>query len=242
MVDGDRRRHTPRKPEAGYALLAVLWICVGVGAAGFAISEAAGSAIAASHNRMALTRAAWDARGCLAYTRAALVRVFHAQSDAARPETASLWERVDRLVSKSPPPAAFACTVSAHPASQRPDSLPSDSTADTAAVYLNRAPVDVLAGLPGFTSETVEIIVAARRRARPIMSIEELTSKLSRDGRKALLAASSALRGRIAFYMPAWLITVRAAAGQPSVDMVVEQRVALESGGLIWLDRRWRAE
>jgi type II secretory pathway component PulK len=67
MSGATRRRH-----EAGYALLAVLWMTVGIAGLAFLIAENARDAIATSRNRIALTEAAWNASACGAHLRAVL--------------------------------------------------------------------------------------------------------------------------------------------------------------------------
>jgi type II secretory pathway component PulK len=79
--------NSARRQDSGYALLAVLWITVGVGALTFMISTAARDAIGTSRNRIALAQASWSAAACLAETRAVLADAL-SDRDNARASTA----------------------------------------------------------------------------------------------------------------------------------------------------------
>jgi type II secretory pathway component PulK len=119
----------PDRRRGGYALLAVLWVCVGVAALGIAIAGASREAVARSRNRVALAQAEWLARGCLAETR---VRVAEA---LARPAATmdgrtmvDAWIRLDSVLAPLPG-ADDGCRVTARPAgaaldvNTAPDSL-----------------------------------------------------------------------------------------------------------------------
>ena len=100
-----------RKQEGGYALLAVLWMTVGITAIAFLITTTARSTIATSRNRVALTVAAWSAEACAAYARAALldthsIDAFH-QLD------------VGQILRASHPPADLDCELTVRPVGSR---------------------------------------------------------------------------------------------------------------------------
>jgi len=103
--------------RAGFALLATLWICVGISALTWLISVSAREAIASSRNRMALTTAQWRAQACLTFERDALREDLSGESRGAD-SSASLWNYVDRLLSERPAPLRD-CSISARPVGAR---------------------------------------------------------------------------------------------------------------------------
>jgi general secretion pathway protein K len=104
-------------PRAGYALLATLWMCVGIGALTWLIAVNAQEAMASSRNRMALTAGLWRAQACLVFEREAL-RDKLSQGRMENDSTGSLWNYVDRLLHEAPPPLPD-CSVSARPVGAR---------------------------------------------------------------------------------------------------------------------------
>lgn len=156
-------RLTIERGAEGYALLAVLWICVGVGALGIAIAAAARDSIARSRNRTALAQAEWVARGCLARVQA---RVAEALAPPAVPRPADralpdAWNRLDSVVAPSPasvPSSPEAeCTVAAR--------------ATGATLDVNAAPEPLLAavlrnaGVPPARADTLAASLADWRDA-----------------------------------------------------------------------------
>ena len=107
-------------PRAGYALLATLWICVGIGALTWLISVSAREAIAASRNRIALTQGLWRAEACLALERDALRDALSREVVARRDSSGSLWNYVDRVVRERPTPVRD-CSLSARAVGSRLD-------------------------------------------------------------------------------------------------------------------------
>lgn len=146
--------------QRGYALLAVLWICTGAGASAFVVSAVAAEAMATSRNRIALTRASWTARGCVARLRTTL--------HAALTSDARQWDHVDHLVRQSAVPERFACTFTAHAVGARLD--------------INATPESLLtrlftrSGLRPAAAESAAVAVAARRAIRPFDDMRELRS------------------------------------------------------------------
>lgn len=102
-------RHDPR---AGYVLLAMLWICAGVGALTWLISVSARQAMATSRNRMSLTAGSWQARACLAFGRERL-------RDALSQQLPDVWLHVDRVLRGNAPVPG--CTLSARVVGARLD-------------------------------------------------------------------------------------------------------------------------
>jgi type II secretory pathway component PulK len=104
-------------PRAGYALLATLWICAGLGALTWLISVSAREAMATSRNRMAVARATWLARGCLAGARETI--------RAARALDRGSWNRIDQLL-RDRLPGRESCALEARAVGSRLDVNSSD--------------------------------------------------------------------------------------------------------------------
>jgi general secretion pathway protein K len=95
-------RSTPpptRGGNAGFALIAVLWVMVGLSALALAGTLAARDAVSAATNRAELARAAWAAEDCLERARAAVSAAL-ADARAEGPE-APTWRALDRAVGAS---------------------------------------------------------------------------------------------------------------------------------------------
>jgi general secretion pathway protein K len=103
----------------GFALLAALWILVGVTALVLAVALAGREATNAARNRVALARARWHAADCLERARAALGEtVSHAQPGLS--SVAEGWGAGDHVVAASPL-LAEGCAVSVRAAGARVD-------------------------------------------------------------------------------------------------------------------------
>ena len=106
---------TPRHdPRAGYVLLAMLWICAGIGALTWLISVSAREAMATSRNRMSLTEGSWQAQACLAFGRERLRDAL-----ALSQQRPDVWLHVDRVLRENAPLAG--CTLSARVVGARLD-------------------------------------------------------------------------------------------------------------------------
>ena len=103
----------PTSPRNGYALLAVLWISMGVSALLFAVSVEARQAIGTARNRIALTEATWSAAGCFAYARAAVTDSLLAAERTGSVAVTKAWNVVDHLLSNVSVPSFFQCHVAA---------------------------------------------------------------------------------------------------------------------------------
>ncbi len=114
----------------GYALLATLWICVGIGAFTLLISVSTREAIAASRNRMALTTGLWLTRACLTFEREALRGALSQQAAAGIDSAGPLWNYVDRLVTERPS-AVSGCSLSARAVGSRLDINAADESTVT---------------------------------------------------------------------------------------------------------------
>jgi type II secretory pathway component PulK len=97
-----------RRPDReGFALLAVLWVMVGVVALSSAATLVARQTLAGVRNRIALTEASWQAEGCAAAVLAAVHEVV-----ARREEDQSGWSMLGRLVARDPTVRTAPCDVS----------------------------------------------------------------------------------------------------------------------------------
>jgi general secretion pathway protein K len=93
----------------GFALLAVLWVLVGVTALGLLLMRTARDEVGAIRNRVARTRAAWLAEGCAERVRAV---VDDAMTEMRRVDSA--WQALDSMVAASP--MRIGCDVTLVPA------------------------------------------------------------------------------------------------------------------------------
>jgi general secretion pathway protein K len=69
-----------RRDDLGFALLAVLWVVVALGALGLAARLAARESVATTQNRIALAHARWDAEGCIERARLLIDRALREAS------------------------------------------------------------------------------------------------------------------------------------------------------------------
>ncbi len=211
--------------EAGYALLAVLCISVGIAGLALLISAAARNSIAPSRNRIALAAASWSAAGCLAQARAVLAEALgrdEPQTDAP----AQVWDRVDRALKAWRPSAELACALEARAVGTRVDVNASDEA--TLARLLR------FAGMPGARADSAAGAIASHKPyvdLRELHLVPGLESATLLDSVPDVPGASARLPGLVVFQPVAWLITVRASAGRPAVTAVVEVRLARSGAG-----------
>ena len=97
----------------GFALLAVLWVIVGLAALLLAAALLSRDAVAAATNRSDAMRAYWRAEDCLSRARVAIEELTTA--DAAADRTTHVWTALDTLVSRSPLIASVDCELTLHP-------------------------------------------------------------------------------------------------------------------------------
>jgi type II secretory pathway component PulK len=83
----------------GFALLAVLWVVVALGALALVARLAAHEMVAVAGNRLELARAGWVAEGCAERARAAIDRALRAAADEGPHGTT--WPNLDRRVAAS---------------------------------------------------------------------------------------------------------------------------------------------
>ncbi|HEX6809093.1 MAG TPA: hypothetical protein VF118_13990 [Gemmatimonadaceae bacterium] len=89
-------------------------------------------------------------------------------------------------------------------------------------IVLDRAPLAVVAALPGFTSEAVARVADHRASGVPIPDLLTLSAELSPAGRAALLADYPDLVRLTTAEPDAWILTARGTSGMPAVTIVLE--------------------
>jgi general secretion pathway protein K len=104
----------------GFALLAVLWVIVGLATLSLAAALAARNAIAAARNRTELSRARWSALGCMEIARVVMAEVL-LSPDRRDVRGLTGWSSLDAIVRNSPLLAASHCNVRLHAAGSRID-------------------------------------------------------------------------------------------------------------------------
>jgi general secretion pathway protein K len=92
-------------------------------------------------------------------------------------------------------------------------------------IVLDRAPLAVIASLPGMSPEAVARIAELRWRREPVGDISALGASLSQDARARLSAAYPQLTRLIASEPDAWIIRIIAGSGQPAVNVTEELRL-----------------
>jgi type II secretory pathway component PulK len=86
--------------RGGYALLAVLWICMGISSVTLICLTAGREAIASVRNRAALMRAEWEADGCLARARWVIAESTRRNADLGADRMLT-WPRVDEVLARA---------------------------------------------------------------------------------------------------------------------------------------------
>lgn len=99
--DNDRR---------GFALLAVLWVIVGLAGLSLGVSLSARNAIASAHNRASITRATWRARECVERARATIGEILNTTPERDA-RGLSGWSSLDVAVPASPMITSAKCDV-----------------------------------------------------------------------------------------------------------------------------------
>ncbi|MBX6332252.1 MAG: general secretion pathway protein GspK [Gemmatimonadaceae bacterium] len=92
-------------------------------------------------------------------------------------------------------------------------------------IDLNRAPLPVLASLPGLGAEALARLAEHRVRGAPVSDVLALSAELSPNARAALVARYADLVRLTTTEPDAWIVTSRARAGQPSITAAIEVRL-----------------
>lgn len=282
----------------GFALLAALWILVGISALALTLALAGRDATHAARNRVALARARWRAADCAERARAVIADAI-APPELREPGAAAAgWAVADLAVARSPL-VPEACGVTVRAAGTRldvnsadvetlarlfraaglaafsadsladavadwrddddlPRSLGAERTSyaargafpprnapfedvrelrrvrgwpaaldtlvdvDSARVDLNHAPPAVLASLPGMGPEAVSRLLELRARGDRVNDLAAFPALLSEGARQSFEHAYAFLAPRVALEPDAWVVTSRAADGEPAVGSTVE--------------------
>lgn len=137
----------------------------------------------------------------------------------------SAWYRAQRREAPRNAPFADVRELSLVRGFERVANLDSVFGVQQDRLVLDRAPLAVIAALPGFTDEALAHVAEFRARGTQIPDLLSLGSQLSPAGRAALLAAYPDLLRMTTSEPDAWILTVRGAAGVPAVTVVVELRL-----------------
>jgi type II secretory pathway component PulK len=92
-------------------------------------------------------------------------------------------------------------------------------------IVLDRAPLPVIASLPGMTPEAVAHIAEMRWRHEPVGDIARLGASLSQDARGKLTSAYPELVRMVADEPDAWIVRIASTTGAPAVTVVEELRL-----------------
>jgi general secretion pathway protein K len=101
--------------RSGFALLAALWVTVGLSAMALTGLLVARGVVNAAENRIALMRGRWRAEDCLERARAVIDDALRGGEAMPRP-VAGGWDALDRVVAASPAITDAACDVTLVPA------------------------------------------------------------------------------------------------------------------------------
>ncbi len=89
-------------------------------------------------------------------------------------------------------------------------------------IALDRAPLVVIAALPGFTNEAVARVAEHRASGAPTVDLLALSAELSPAGRTSLLADYPDLVRLTTTEPDAWMLTARGTSGAPPVTVAIE--------------------
>lgn len=291
-----------RHGRRGFALLAVLWVVVGVSAVAAASLLLARGAVSTARNRVGLARASWRAEDCLERTRAVIDDAVSGRHDLPRPIDGG-WSDLDRVVLGSPVVSDAACDVSLRPtgmavdvnradaeqlrtlfraaglsdaqgdsmadalldwrAHHRPprngafadvrelrdvrgfgaDVLPDSVlgtlfTVEPGRILWSRAPLIVLASLPGMTAEALARLADLRAGGQAIGDIGTLAATLSPSARDTLAAHYGDLTRLTTGDPDAWVLVARGRSGSaPPVAASIEV-LLVRAGARVAIVRR----
>lgn len=106
------------------------------------------------------------------------------------------------------------------------DSMLALLTVERGRILLDRAPLPVIAALPGMTPEAVGRIAELRWRHEPVGDLARLGALLSDEARRSLNAAYPVLVRQVTAEPDAWIVQVTARAGMAQSSETDELRLA----------------
>jgi hypothetical protein len=92
-------------------------------------------------------------------------------------------------------------------------------------IWLDRAPLAVLATLPGIGTEALAQLAQRRSAGKQIGDLAGIADGLSPAAREALLAHYAALVGLTTTAPESWILTAKAVAGLPTASSAIEVRI-----------------
>jgi hypothetical protein len=147
--------------------------------------------------------------------------------DAPRSSGAeAAWYRAARLPLPRNGPLADARELARVRGWDRVGGLDTLVAVDGGRVPLNRAPVPVLAALPGMTLEAAEVVGEMRAAGEPVREPAVLAPRLGAGARQALMEGYARLAPCVSPAPEGWTVTARGRDGRPPVTFVVEARLA----------------
>jgi type II secretory pathway component PulK len=243
------------RARRGFVLLAVLWFITGASALGLGVALTGRQATTAAFNRMALTRAAWDAEACLAAARAAIAEVMRGD-DSTLDSLSRTWAGLAAPVLASPLvlncpgeieflPTGGLLDINAASGEAVQAVLVSAGVAEAraaamSAAFLDWRDADAVPRELGAERDWYEAQERAVPRDGPLASIRELprvrgfeTSSESRGDaatRRPLDSLFTVEPGRAGAEPEAWILTARAfgaqgADGTPRLESTIEVRL-----------------
>jgi type II secretory pathway component PulK len=211
-------------PRRGFALLAVLWLVVALGALAAGATLHARADAAVTGDRVLAMRGRWAAEGCLVVALARLDGALRARRAFAPPALDTLtFANGARCEAQAIDPgtrlrrdsvgAGIIGRLDSLLAARGDTSAPARDTLLTeygdGRVNVNAAPAVVLAALPGFGPEALRFMREARAWGRPLTDLGALAWQLSPSARNALLEHYGELAGLTTFATTSLVITAR---------------------------------
>lgn len=195
-----------RVTRRGFALLAVLWIILGMSVLAIATSGAGWHAVAAAQHAHDRIVGRWIDEGCVERLRA----VLDGALAGAKSQAATVWRDADRLLLQDSAVVLTGCDLSMRP---------------TGRVVWSRASEAQLDALPGMSFEAVMKTLRLRAAGGTIADILTVEGSLSPEA-KALFDAHFQELSRLATVDPdAWEVRVRAHVGDPPTPVNVVVRL-----------------
>lgn len=107
-------------------------------------------------------------------------------------------------------------------------------------ILIDRAPLPILAALPGISPEAVALLENSRQTGTPIRNLADLAKRLDQTARDSLLEHYGELVRLTASIPDAWVLRSRAVSGTPGIEAFVEVRM-VQAGSRISIVRHLRS-